>query len=75
MRAQDLIRAEVVSQSRAVNRLLLEANCNVSRLELFWEYFNSFINELREGPMVKRMTKEQKGKLIEKYAATSKETH
>lgn len=36
MRAQDLIRAEVVSQSRAVNRLLLEANCNVSRLELFW---------------------------------------
>jgi hypothetical protein len=64
VRAQEMIRSEVISQAQHIDRTLLESHCSVERLELFHEYFHSFVEELKEGPIAKRMTKRQKQGVI-----------
>lgn len=64
--AQEMIRHEVIHQAEHLDKAYLELHCSVSRLDLFYEYFKSFIQEIKEGPMTKRLTKKQKGSLVNK---------
>ena len=49
-----------------MDRAFLEARCSVSRSEEFYEYFVNFIAELRKGELNKRMSKQQKEKVMKK---------
>jgi len=49
-----------------MSKSLIEINCQVNRFEEFYEYLRSFMIEISEGPMKKRMTKIRKHELIRK---------
>jgi hypothetical protein len=45
--------------------------CHIHRFEDFYEYFKSFIVELKEGPAANRMTKTLKTKIMKEIHLTS----
>jgi len=59
-----MIRNAVINQAQHIDIDFLKSHCSVERLELFHEYFHSFVEELKEGPIAKRMTKRQKQGVI-----------
>ena len=62
--AQKEIREEVIRQAGKFDKDFLETNCHVQRFDFFCEYLGSFLSELREGPVCRRMTKMQKKQVL-----------
>jgi len=50
-----MIRNAVINQAQHIDIDFLKSHCSVERLELFHEYFHSFVEELKEGPIAKRI--------------------
>ena len=64
--AQEVIRQITVEEAGRTDREALRLGCHVSRFDEFYEYYLSFINEIRGGPLSRRMTKSRKNKVMEK---------
>lgn len=46
----------------------LQASCNIQKFEVFYEYLQSFMVELAEGPMTSRMLKSRKSMVMTKLS-------
>jgi len=55
-----------VSQLGLISREELQTSCNIQKFDVFYEYLQSFMLEIAEGPMTSRMLKSRKSMVVTK---------
>jgi len=64
-KAQTLLRQIVTNQILLMPREALKSLCKITRFDEFYVYFKVFMDELREGGISRRITKERKVRFLE----------
>ena len=65
LKAQEMLRNVVAREASQVDSETLRKKCHIRRFDEFYEYYLSFIAELRSGAIARRMTKERKSKVMQ----------
>lgn len=72
--AQALIREQVLLQVSQMTKAAVRSQCKMAKFDEFYDYLQTFLDELSGPGLSIRMKKEQKMKVVEKFSQSSEES-